>query len=87
MKICIIFICILSSVYAQEKLYLIAAITGEKSGDQFGVSKKIGDLNGDGIDDFVIGSSYNWVNGDEIIITSGNNTILYFKNETGVRRM
>lgn len=58
--ICIIFIILtmaFSKSYSQDNLKLIATMTGEKAGDQFGVVSGVGDVNGDGFDDLLVGAA------------------------------
>jgi hypothetical protein len=42
--------------YCQDGLYLVATMVGEKPGDMFGLVKGVGDVNGDGYADFMVGS-------------------------------
>lgn len=44
------------SSLAQDGLYLIATMTGEKNGDVFSVVAGAGDVNGDGYDDMLVGA-------------------------------
>jgi len=39
---------------AQDSLYLVGTITGESTEQRIGGGKGIGDVNGDGYDDFII---------------------------------
>lgn len=45
---------LLTIIYAQDSLYLIGTITGESTTQRIGPPKGIGDVNGDGYDDFII---------------------------------
>jgi Secretion system C-terminal sorting domain/FG-GAP repeat len=47
-------ICTLSKVYAQDSLYLVGSITGESNSKNITNVKGIGDINGDGYDDFMV---------------------------------
>jgi hypothetical protein len=46
----------LSNIFAQDELQLIATMTGEKTGDMFNVVAGVGDVNGDGYDDVMVGA-------------------------------
>jgi hypothetical protein len=49
-------------ITAQDSLYLITMMVGEKSGDEFADVKKIGDVNGDGFDDVLVEASAEYAN-------------------------
>jgi hypothetical protein len=51
----LILLCI--ELYAQDELTLLTAIHGEKEGDAFSSVDAIGDVDGDGYDDFIVGGS------------------------------
>ncbi len=44
-------------LYAQDGLTLLTTVHGEKAGDAFSFVDAIGDVNGDGFDDFIVGGS------------------------------
>ena len=44
------------SIYSQDSLHLIDTMTGEKTGDNFYVISGVGDVNGDGYDDVLVGA-------------------------------
>ncbi|MDI6767766.1 MAG: T9SS type A sorting domain-containing protein [Bacteroidota bacterium] len=57
----ILFLILLNIIFfqlsqSQDSLYLIATITGDSIGDQFSVVTGVGDINGDGYDDVVVGA-------------------------------
>jgi hypothetical protein len=47
---------LVNSILSQDSLHLVATITGEQIGDQFGDVAGLGDVNGDGFDDFIVGA-------------------------------
>jgi hypothetical protein len=47
---------LVNQLFSQDSLYLVATITGEQIGDQFGNVAGLGDVNGDECDDFIVGS-------------------------------
>lgn len=53
---CALSICLSCAVNAQPNLHLIATMSGDSTGDQFSVVVGVGDVNGDGYDDFVVGA-------------------------------
>ena len=52
----ILLLSIFSCVCAKDSLQLIATMTGEKTGDRFSVVAGVGDVNGDGYDDVLVGA-------------------------------
>ena len=46
------------TLFAQDELQLLATMTGEKTGDMFSVVSGVGDVNGDGYDDVLVGTRY-----------------------------
>ena len=44
------------SIYSQDCLHLIATMTGEETGDMFSIVAGVGDVNGDGYDDILVGA-------------------------------
>jgi hypothetical protein len=56
MKKTFIIILFLSNVNAQENLHLITTLTGERKGDSFSVVSGVGDVNGDGYGDIIVGA-------------------------------
>ena len=48
-------------IHCQDSLYLIGTITGESTTDMITDVKGIGDINGDGYDDFIVSSGYHTV--------------------------
>ncbi len=54
--LCLIGIVLSPLCLCQDSLYLVATMTGEKKGDLFGYVKGVGDVNGDGYADFMVGS-------------------------------
>ena len=56
-KISLIMIMMAATLFAQDELKLLTAVHGEKDGDGFSVVDAIGDVNGDGYDDFIVGGS------------------------------
>jgi len=49
-------ILIKSNCFAQNNLHLLTTMSGDSTGDQFSVVVGVGDVNGDGYDDFVVGA-------------------------------
>ena len=47
---------LVNPLFSQDSLYLVATITGEQTGDQFGDVAGLGDVNGDSYDDFIVGA-------------------------------
>jgi hypothetical protein len=46
---------LVNPLFSQDSLYLVATITGEQTGDQFGNVAGLGDVNGDEYGDFIVG--------------------------------
>ena len=62
MKKIIILIFMISSIsFAQNKLHLLTTIHGEKNADQFTSMDAVGDVNGDGFNDFITGANDKYV--------------------------
>ncbi|GIK61033.1 MAG: T9SS type A sorting domain-containing protein [Ignavibacteriota bacterium] len=54
--------------YAQDSLYLIGTITGESTEQRIDVAVRIGDVNGDGYDDFVISMRTGNTTSDQAVV-------------------
>jgi hypothetical protein len=55
-KVIIIIYLVGFTIYAQGEFKLLTSISGEKAGDHFSKVCPLGDVNGDGYDDFLVGS-------------------------------
>ena len=54
------------SPFVEPEVQVLHTFTGENIGDQFGwASENLGDLNGDGVNDFIISATYNSDNGTQ----------------------
>lgn len=55
-KVSIILFVMTLTLFAQDELILLTSVHGEKDGDAFSNAAVLGDVNGDGFDDFIVGS-------------------------------
>lgn len=53
----LIFLMLATTLFAQNELKLLTTVHGEKDGDAFSFIDAIGDVNGDGYDDFIVGGN------------------------------
>ena len=56
-KVFIVLSLIATTLFAQDELKLLTTVHGEKEGDMYSVVDAVGDVNGDGFDDFIVGGS------------------------------
>ena len=56
-RIFLLLLLVATQLFAQGELKLLTTIHGEKDGDEFTDVDAIGDINGDGFNDFIVGGN------------------------------
>jgi hypothetical protein len=56
LSLCFLAFQVPATALCQDQLHLITTISGDSTGDEFSVVAGVGDVNGDGYDDFVVGA-------------------------------